>query len=89
MFIKVLKYLKQLDVFKQPTYTFSTERNKYTNEKKYPRKHGSSIGGVLSIVFVICVIAYTSSELNSMSKGKYDNYHSYIKTNPLTEELSE
>ena len=62
----MFKFLKALDIFRQPTYTFSTERNKYTNEKKYTRKHGSIIGGVFSIIFVICIVAYSLSEINNM-----------------------
>ena len=65
----MFKFLKKLDVFKQATYTFSTQRDKNTNVKKYNRKHGSTIGGALTIVMIICVFSYTSAEINNMVSG--------------------
>ena len=66
-------------------YTFGTNRNSLTNEKKYSRYHGSILGGILSIFCLMGTAGYLVNEIGRMTQGSYDNYNTQLKSNPLTD----
>ena len=85
--MKYFKFLKKLDQYNQPVFTYIQHRNKKNNEKTNSTNHGTIMGGALSLVCLMTIIVYSVSELSSMMDGKYDNFNRLVKTNPLTPEF--
>ena len=52
------KFLKHLDLFSTQVLTYTTSRDKKSNDKNLSESHGSIIGGILSIVCAMCTIGY-------------------------------
>ena len=61
--------IKKIDIFKQPVFTYSTSRNKKTNEKKHNVYHGSIMGGCLTLICGASILYYTVTELKVMGSG--------------------
>ena len=58
MWHKAHSIIKRIDVFKESAPSYSTHRNKKTNEKKYHEFHGSILGGIVSIFFIALTLSY-------------------------------
>ena len=71
----MLKIFKRIDVFKEEMYTFSTDRNHKTNQKKYTRYHGSILGGIFTFFCGLVTLSYLTIEINKMMANSYDNYN--------------
>ena len=79
-----MKKLKKIDIFAQPMFTFSTNRNKKTNKKSFVMYHGSIFGGILTLVFAAITIGYIYHELLEMIRGNRDNTNYEIITNSMS-----
>ena len=79
----LLKLIKKLDLFAQPIFTFNTNRNKKTHEKKFTIKHGSFVGGLVTILCATCSIMYFLHNIRNMYNGSYDHQYSNIQTNHM------
>ena len=79
----LLKIIKKLDLFAQPIFTFNTNRNKKTHEKKFTIKHGSFVGGLVTILCASCSLMYFSHNIRNMYGGSYDHQYSNIQTNHM------
>lgn len=51
-----ISIIKELDMFKSPTFLYLHRRNKKNNSKKYDRKMGSYFGGTVSLF--ICFFSF-------------------------------
>ena len=71
--MKYFKFLKQLDHYNQPVFTYIQHRNKQNNEKTNNINHGTIMGGALTVVCLVTIIAYSVVELTHMMDGRYDN----------------
>ena len=80
-----MKSLKSIDVFAQPIFTFNTNRNKKTNVKEHTIKHGSIVGGILTIICFGCSLSYFLYNIVKMNSGSYDSYYSNLETTSDTE----
>ena len=85
MFKKIFKSLKRIDIFSQPAYSFSTNRNKLTNEKKFAEFHGSILGGIVSLFFIAATVSYIYNQFDDMLAGNNDNKNTQLNTNPMNE----
>ena len=76
-----IKFLKNVDLFSTPVQTFTTSRDKKSNNKSFSEDHGSILGGILSVVCFVCTISYLASMFFSMINGHLDNFNSRTKGN--------
>ena len=81
-----MKSIKNIDVFAQPIFTFNTNRNKKTNKKEHTIKHGSIVGGILTIICFVCSISYFLFNIVKMNSGSYDSYYANVETSDGTHE---
>ena len=85
MLKKAVKGLKHIDIFKQPAFSFSTNRNKLTNEKKFAEFHGSILGGIVSLFFMTITFWYIYGLFVDMLAGNNDNKNTELNNNPMNE----
>ena len=72
--MKNLKQLKHLDLFSTSTEIFLTSRDhKKQYKKKFQASHGSIIGGIISIVFLVVTVWYIIELYANMMSGQNDN----------------
>ena len=85
--MKLLKHLKDIDIFSQPVVTYQTSRDKKNNKKAFSDSHGSVHGGILTIICFLVTFGYISSEFLHMIRGDSDHYNQRIKTNTFEDGL--
>ena len=78
MSTNIIKIIKQLDLFAQPIFTFNTNRNKKTHEKKFTINHKSFVGGLVTIMCAVCSVSYFVHNTRNMTNGSYDAFNSNI-----------
>ena len=67
------KFLKRLDCFGTSVETFVTSRHRETSKKSFESKHGSILGGILTIICGIVSSIYLSRLYSEMVGGDQDS----------------
>ena len=75
------KVIKKLDIFSQPVQTYFTSRNKKTNKKSYKLFHGSTAGGLITILFITIIIGYLIDRILGVVNHNDDIYKANTFTN--------
>ena len=77
------KLIKKADIFSLPVNTFYTSRDKKINKKTYHIFHGSTVGGLLTILFVIVLAYVLQLKILKMFSGELDITRHELYTNPM------
>ena len=74
-FLKLMKIkLKGMDIFEQNLQPTWHSVDKDTNKVRYRKQKGSWIGGIISIFFILCIVAFLLNKMLQMFMGYFCSY---------------
>ena len=77
-------FIKKIDLFSLPVNTFYTSRDKKQNKKRYQQYHGSTAGGLLTIVFIMVLVVNIIPLVFKMLSRELDEVISRVVQNDMS-----
>lgn len=79
-FVKVTNWLAMLDMGRQKVpIKWSTRSTAHPSRKRYNVHHGSAIGGIITIFYVLTLTMISLSRIKSAMHGDYDSVATYTR----------